>query len=62
MKTQEIRKQLLTLKIHTDQIERWLSQTKDMIYRIEENLMDVEDEHLDAMLLAMKAQRPKVLN
>ena len=43
MIAKEIRKHLTTLKIHIDQIESWTMQATDLVYQIEEQLMDMED-------------------
>lgn len=46
MQVDQLRKQLTTMKIHIDQLEDWLKQATDMVYEIEEKIMDIEDQRL----------------
>jgi len=43
MNVAKVKKDLQTLKIHLDEMERWVSQTSNMIYEIEENILDMEE-------------------
>ena len=46
MTKQQIRSHLTTLKIHIDQIDDWVRQATDLVYAIEEGLLDSEDREL----------------
>lgn len=54
MTTNEIRSHLDTLKMHIDQLESWMRQATDMVYMIEEKLMDIEDEEIERMFSKKK--------
>jgi len=43
MITGQIRKQLDTIKIHIDELDRWIRNATDMIYEVEEKIFDIED-------------------
>ena len=43
MNTTKIKKDLEHLKIHIDSLENWISYANDIIYQIENKLMDIED-------------------
>lgn len=40
----EIRKKLTTMKIHLDRMDNWNRQACNMIYQIEEEIFDLEDQ------------------
>jgi hypothetical protein len=35
------------LKLHIDQLDEWMRQATDMVYAIEEKIMDIEDAELE---------------
>ena len=43
MRTQDIRKQLMNMKMHLDEMDLWTRQAMNMIHQIEDNLFDVDD-------------------
>ncbi len=43
MNNSKIRKQIQELKIHIDRVEEWAIQANNMVYSIEEKLMDMDD-------------------
>lgn len=43
MNMQEIKSYITTMKLHIDQIENWMVQASQMVYDLEEKIMDIED-------------------
>lgn len=43
MQIEQVRKYLTTLKLHIDTVDSWVMQASNIIYEIEEKLMDAED-------------------
>ena len=54
MSVLEIKKQLVTMKIHLDQLDNWTHQISNMIYEVEEKLMDIESVKIDESLFYKK--------
>lgn len=54
MVMQEIRNQLDMLKIHIDELEKWIKNANDMIFDVESNLFDIEDIVYDYKELSLK--------
>ncbi|MEN6512248.1 MAG: hypothetical protein ABFD00_10530 [Chloroherpetonaceae bacterium] len=44
MKIEEINTHLTTLKLYMNKLESWIKQANQLIYEVEERLMDIEDE------------------
>src|SRR5215510_2677665 len=54
MTLNEIRDQLNHLKIHIDQLENWIRQATDMVYVIENHIMDLEDKEIEQRFYSKK--------
>jgi len=46
----EIRNYLTNLKIHIDHMDKWLRQATDMVYAIENSLMNIKDAEMNKCL------------
>jgi len=46
MNTRKAKRELQTIKIHLDMLDEWIHQTRNMIYNVEEQLLDFEEEKL----------------
>lgn len=45
----EIKKYITTMKLHIDQIDRWMTQANQMVYELEDKVMDMEDQKCDSL-------------
>lgn len=43
MNLKEIKSYITTMKLHLDQIDRWMVQANQMVHDLEDNIMDIED-------------------
>jgi hypothetical protein len=47
--TTDLKRKISLLKIHVDQLEDWCMQCMNLIYEIEEKILDQEETHIDEL-------------
>jgi len=47
MDTQEITKKIRTLKMHIDEMEDWMKQATEMLYDLEDKVLDMQERMIE---------------
>jgi hypothetical protein len=57
MNTEDIKNQIATLKQHLDEVQVWAQSTLDLIYKLEESILDHEEKSLEPEFIRMINKR-----